>query len=182
MNGIDSHQLDITDILNRKEPISGASIVDFVYRDKKFQVVAKKLKNHNQSEKDNSAIVSFDVYDDEGLLHGNIIGELNKDISGNLVFYSSSLTNKRVDEDFMRIKKLKDHVPGIVREAIAQILSQQKIYTWISTGTTLLDGGIRTYEALLNDSRFNVTKTQLPEPDSDTGEPRFQYSIQKKTD
>ncbi len=79
----------------------------------------------------------------------------------------------------MKKEKIPGHVPNIVRETIVQLLDQGQVDQWVSTDYVLLEGGMRTYEALLKDQRLIGTKIKLSEPDSE-GDDRYQYILTKR--
>ncbi|HSW89630.1 MAG TPA: hypothetical protein VLH19_02030 [Patescibacteria group bacterium] len=163
-----------------REATPAVPLLEFIYKNAPFTVQVERRPRVNRGDKSDFPIVKFSVIDKDGVPRGKIIGELKRDPRDqSLTFKSSYLKNDQVQEEFMRVEKAPGHIGGIMRETIAQLLLQGAVGTWISTSGVLLEGGNKTYEALLVDPRLTGEKKLLSEKDSDEND-RFQYKLTKK--
>ena len=145
--------------------------MSYEYEGQNFSVVKTPFKDFAGTTVKDQVLLK--ILDSQRELHGEIYGNFK-----NGEFFSISLTNTHT-HDFKSVELDEGHVNGVVRETIAQMLIQDKVSAWLSSGT-LLEGGKITYDRLLSDERLTGKKILLPKPDSDTGKPRYQYSISKR--
>ena len=157
------------------EQIEPTVYITFDYLGNSYNV--KRTQDIVHATTTNAERVNLEIVDADGNSHGEIRGELVKDDMGNEEeFRSGVIRNTNIDPNIQESKN-SQHVPGLIRESIAQVLLQGKVDRWLSS-KHLIEGGEKTYEKLLADSRLTGVKNSLPPfPD---GQLRHQYILSKR--
>jgi len=146
--------------------------LEFSYKSKKFSVKRQPMYDSEGQPTDGTKLLIFDT---KGTQHGEILGKFQIRDDGREDFFCEWFENTFTGSSGDHTE---GHISELIKETMAQCIVQRKINNWVSS-TTILQGGIITYEALTHDERLNYQKELQPTPYM-SGEPRYKYTFSLK--